>query len=134
MSDFDADEEYTPQWYVYEGGQTRGKSGPESGIIVADEEWGDPDDDEDADGRLTLEQSRGDAGGFIVSSTLYGWMYHATTASTEDDARRIYEAMRHDLESLSEMLPYEEDGPRRIEEKTATLLGAIAAFEAKYPT
>ena len=52
------DEDYEPTWYAYEGGATINEVGPERGLIVRDEEFGDPEDDEEADARVTLEQGR----------------------------------------------------------------------------
>jgi hypothetical protein len=126
-------DEYKPTWYPYENGTTIGEIGPEGGYVLRDEEYGDPDDDEDADARLTLEQGKADNPGFPLSATLYGWLFHVVRCDTQSEAEAAYSAMRSELEALRELLPYEEDGPKKIEKKAAILLEAITAFETKFP-
>lgn len=126
------DEEWTPEWYPYEQGETIGEIGPEGGYVLRDIEYGDPEDPEDADARLTVEQGKADAPGFPVTATLYGWMYHTVRYPTQVAADAGYEAMREELERLRELLPYEEDGPKKIQEKAAALTEAISSFEARF--
>jgi hypothetical protein len=110
---------------------TVGQPGPEHGFILRDEEYGDPEDDEDSDARLTLEQGRVDNPGFFLTATLYGWMFHTHRADDETDAEAKYAAMRSELEILSERIPHEEN--RDVAGKARVLVAAIADFEGKYP-
>ena len=126
------DEEYRPEWYPYLNGQTVGETGPEEGYVLRDEEYGDPEDDEDVDARLTLEQGKADNPGFPVTATLYGWMYHTVRYPTEAEATTAYDAMKAEIERLRELLPYEEDGPKKIQQKAAALTEAITAFETRF--
>lgn len=132
-----ADEEYEGEWYPYENGATMGQVGSENGYVIRDDELGDPDDSEDADARLTLEQGRVDRPGWRFSATLYGWMFqvHEMPAETpEADALRVFDEMKAALTRLAGLLPYEEDGQRRIEQKAAQLNAGIADFEHQYPS
>jgi hypothetical protein len=129
----DEGDEYAPEWYPYEGGRTLGRTGPEEGIVLRDEELGDPDDEEEADARLTLERGRSGEGGFTLVATLYGWLYHAHRVEAEEKANSFYEQMRGELENLTELLPYEEDGERVIAEKAARLEAETEAFAVRYP-
>jgi hypothetical protein len=126
------EDEYRPEWYPYEQGQTIGQIGPEGGYVLRDEEYGDPDDPEDADARLTIEQGKADAPGFPVTASLYGWMYHTVRYPAQEAAEAAYAAMREELERLRELLPYEEDGPKKIQEKAAALTEAVSAFETRF--
>ncbi len=123
--------EYEPSWYAYEGGATIDEVGPERGLIVRDEEYGDPEDDEDADARLTLEQGRADNPGWFVTATLYGWLFHTHRAASESAANTAYDAIKGELAQLAAMIPYEED--RDVPIKVKALTAAIAEFENKYP-
>lgn len=127
----DDEEEYRPSWYPYDGGLTIGASGPEGGVTLRDEEFGDPEDDEDSDARLTLEQGRASDPGFSLTATLYGWIFHTHRAIDEADALVKYDAMKSELTRLAGMLPYEEswDIPGRVRD----LSKEIATFEQQYP-
>lgn len=127
-----SDEEYIGEWYAYEGGATIGEPGQEGGTTLRDEEFGDPEDEEEAHARLTLERSDGDEPEFILTATLYGWMFSSRREPNEAVAHNDYDAMLGELERLSAMLPYEEDGPAEIERKSRELAAAIAAFEARF--
>ena len=116
-------------WYSTDGGRTVGRRGPEGGHIVADAEWGDPDDDEAADARLTIE--RADAGGFVITAQLYGgWLYFSRPTETLDQAEALADRLRDDLTRLSDQIPEEDE--RDIPRKVAALNQAIAEVEAAY--
>jgi hypothetical protein len=119
-------------WYPYAGGSTINTVGGAGGYVLRDEELGDPDDPEEADARLTLEQGRIDAPGFILTATLYGWLFHSVRYPDESEATAAYDAMRAELTAMSELIPYEEDGPKHITEKADKLGAAIAAFESRF--
>jgi hypothetical protein len=125
------EEELLGVWYPYEGGSTLGAVGPEGGTLLADEEFGVPDEEEEAHARLTLERSP-DAAGFTVTATLYGWMYLIRRVPEESTARSDYETLRAELERLSELFPYEEDGPALAEKKAQELVAAIEEVEARF--
>ena len=128
--------EWTGEWYPYEGGVTLGQIGPAGGYVLRDEEWGDPDDDEDADARVTLEQGRADNPGYFATATLYGWLHHTQTlpGGMNTDRRAAadsaYDKMKEAAMGLVALLPYEEDDD--VEAKVAVLNGAIADFERRF--
>jgi|GEM_PF-2393792 hypothetical protein len=130
--------EYIGEWYAYDGGFTIGEEGPEGGITLRDEEFGDPEDEEDSHARLTLERGSVNKPGFIITATLYGWMFvlrHIPSGQTaEEIAFTSYTAMRRELEQMVPYIPYEEDGKKKIQEKTQELLTLIAEFESRYAT
>lgn len=128
----DFSEETDSEWYPYEGGRTVNQLGGQSGYILRDEELGDPEDPEAADARLTLEQGRADNPGFFLTAAFYGWMVHTTRQETQAVANTTYDAMRAELTRLAGLLPYEEDGGKRIEAKTQALNAAIAQFEQQF--
>lgn len=109
-----------------------GQAGPEGGIVLRDEEYGNPDDPEEAHARLTLERAANSASGFILTATLYGWMFITRPVPDQTQAEAGYTAMRSDLEQLSTLFPYEEDGPALIQKKAQDLTNAITAFENRY--
>lgn len=119
-------------WYPYEGGSTMGLAGPEGGTVLRDEEYGDPDDSEEAHARLTLERATNGAPGFVLTATLYGWMFVTRSVSDQPQADADYTAMRSDLEHLSTLFPYEEDGPALIQKKAQDLMTAVADFEGRW--
>ena len=126
-----SNEESTGEWYPYETGETIDTLGPESGLILRDEEYGDPDEPEDADVRLTLEQGRADNPGFFLTANLYGgWMYHVARRSTEAEGIALYNAVQPELERLAGMLPMEDD--RDIPGKARLLQEAITDFERRF--
>jgi hypothetical protein len=126
----DIEEEYEPSWYPYEGGITIGEFGPEKGFILQDEEYGDPEDDEDSDARITLEQGRADNPGFFLTAALYGWLFHTYRCESESIAKEKYVEIKAELEQLTELLPYE--GERDVSGKSDILVKAVSDFEKKY--
>ena len=121
------EEEVTPVWYPYESGATLGQRGPEGGSVLTDEELGNPDDPEDADARLTLERG---TDRFSVIANLYGgWLYVIAGRETEEAARAVCEELRADLETLSAMIPMEDD--RDVKGKVQALLDSCAEIENK---
>ena len=120
------------EWYPYEQGTTMGQAGPEGGTVLRDEEYGNPDDPEDAHARLTLERAANGGAGYVLTATLYGWMFVTRPEADQAQAEGTYTAMRAELERLSTMFPYEEDGPALIQKKAQDLTAAIADFESRY--
>jgi hypothetical protein len=125
------DDDSKSEWYPYEGGATVGQIGPAGGYVLRDEELGDPDEEEDADARLTLEQGRADNPGFFVTATLYSWLFHTHREAGEAAGVTTYEAMKRDLTELVSLMPMEDD--RDISGKVSRLNAAIADFEVRYP-
>jgi hypothetical protein len=118
-------------WYPYEDGDTINDIGPEGGYILRDEEYGDPDDPEDADIRLTLEQGKADNPGFFLTSNLYGgWLYQVTKYATEAEAAAQYDAAKGELVHLAAMIPMEDD--RDVQGKVQKLLEAVGEFEKRF--
>jgi hypothetical protein len=132
MQPTDLYEETDAEWYPYEDGRTINQLGGQGGYVLRDEELGDPEDPEAADARLTLEQGRADNPGFFLTATIYGWMLTTVKRATQADANIDYDAMHVALTRLVGLLPYEEDGPKRIEAKARLLTDAIAAFESRF--
>lgn len=124
------DDELLGIWYPYEGGATIGQAGPEGGILLQDEEFGVPDEEEEAHARLTLERTTNS--GFTLTATLYGWMYLTRRVSEEAEARGDYERLRAELERLCDLFPYEEDGPALAAKKADDLAAAVADVEARF--
>ena len=118
------------EWHAYEGGTTIGEIGPERGTVLRDEELGDLEDEEAADARITLERGRTANAGYFVTATLYGWMFHTTSAPDLETAETTYERMQGDLVRLAAMLPYEED--RDVESKARRLASEVTNFESRY--
>ncbi len=121
-------------WYPYEAGGTVGGPGPQGGLVLRDEELGDPEDPEFADARVTLERlndAKGGAEPFAVTAQLYGgWLQHSARYASEGDATAAYEEMLPELENLSDRIPEETD--KDIEGGVRALNEAVAAFVARF--
>jgi len=124
------DDEIQRDWIATEGGATIGEPGPEGGRVLADSEWADPDDPEDADARLTLEE---DGLGFRTVAVLYGgWYSRSDWFLNRADADQALETLRNDLEGLATMIPFE--GEPDIPERVKVLLDAATqAHEKRLP-
>jgi hypothetical protein len=116
-------------WYAMDDGATLGQCGPGKGTIIADAEYGNPADTDDADARLTLERQRD--GTFILTGQVYPWAFGQMFAATETEADGIAELIRKRLEVLSSAIP--DDDERDLVIKTAKLQQLCADFEADYP-
>ena len=116
-------------WYAMDGGGTIGQRGPGKGTIIADAEYGDPGDTEDADARLTLE--RLPDGTFVLTGQVYPWAFGQSAAATEAEADDIAELVRKRLEVLADAIPDEDE--RDLLQKTTRLQQLCADFEAEYP-
>lgn len=116
-------------WYAMDGGATIGQRGPGKGTIIADAEYGDPGDTEDADARLTLEQLRD--GTFILTGQVYPWAFGQAIATSEADADGKAEVIRKRLETLSDSIPDEDE--RDLVQKTTRLQQLCSDFEADFP-
>lgn len=125
------DTDYEGEWYAFEGGASVNEDG-EHGVVLRDEELGDEEDPEATDARLTLEQGRAENPGFFVTATLYGWLFTVAKRQTAPEAHATYDAMQNDLSRMVLLIPYEEDGKKRIEQKAEALLQAVADFEERY--
>lgn len=126
------DEDYSGSWYPYEGGRSIGQAGWEDGIILRDEEMGDPDDPEDADARLTLERVSGENGSggvsFALTCSLYGFMAQTLSFGEEAAARAAFDAAKPEMERLVSLIPYEEDGAAEVARKAQALEEASRSF------
>jgi hypothetical protein len=116
-------------WYAMDGGATIGQRGPGKGAIIADAEYGDPGDTEDADARLTLEQLRD--GTYILTGQVYPWAFGQAAANSEPEADVIAEVIRKRLEDLAAAIPDEDE--RDLVQKTTKLQQLCSDFEADFP-
>jgi hypothetical protein len=124
MNHQDDDEIAESLWYSTEGGRNIGQLGIESGYILRDEELGDPQEPEDAEARITLEQGRVENPGFFVTAQLYGgWLFLTVRRETQPEAEALYDTLRAELERLSGKMPYEG-------QRDAALLANQVAAEA----
>ena len=130
----DDDDSMESIWYSTEGGRTVGQLGMESGLILRDEELGDPLEPEDAEARITLEQGRSSmAIEFFVTAQLYGgWLFLTVRRETKPAAEAIYDALRVELERLAGIMPYEGEGQRDVVVRAAAAAAEAAAVEARY--
>lgn len=116
-------------WYPYESGATTGKRGPAGGRILRDEEWGDADEPEDADARVTLETLT--EGGFAVTANLYGgWLQETARFADEENASQAYTKAMAELSDLAEFIPDEDE--RDMTGAIEKLNGAVASFVAQF--
>lgn len=125
-------EEEESVWYPYEQGETISRVGPAGGYVLRDEEWGDPEDPEDADARVTLEQGGAETPGFYITATLYGWMHHTHRRDTAEEGQAAYETIIAELTRLILLIPYEEDGAAKVAQKARELSEEIAVFERRF--
>ena len=114
-------------WNPTEAGATLGKTGLVSGTIVRDEEYGDPDDPEDADARVTLEAV---PDGYVVTANLYGgWLQETVRFVSEADADAAYDAAKAELSRLAALIPDEEDSD--MDAAIALLNNKVAGFVSR---
>ena len=118
------------EWYAYEAGQSIGRRGSENGVILRDDEYGDPEDPEDADARITLERV-GATPEYAITCGVYGWMFHTRFFESEEAAQAAFDLIKPELERLAGMIPYEED--RDVEAKAKALGEASADFVRRHP-
>ena len=116
-------------WYPYEAGETMGKRGAAGGQICQDEEWGDSEEPEDADARITLETLH--EAGWAVTVNLYGgWLQETARFSEALLALKSYEAAKSELARLSEFIPDEDT--RNLTGAIETLNQEVAAFVIRF--
>jgi hypothetical protein len=108
-------------WYPIEEGRTIGTAGSESGVILQDEEY-------DRGVRITLEQCQYPP--FAITCGIYGWMAHTAFASSQDEAKETYAAMKKRLEGIWQLIPFLDDVD--MEEKRRCVLNAIEIFVSDF--
>ena len=129
MEEIEAAEELARDWRPYESGATLGKRGPARGNVLRDEEYGDPDEPEDADARVTLESLAPES--FAVTANLYGgWLHETATQVSESTADAVFDAAKAELARLAALIPDEDD--RDIAGRIAPLNAEVAAFVARF--
>lgn len=107
-------------WYPFEDSKTIGTRGSENGIILLDEEH-------DIGARITLEKDGYHL--FALTCGIYGFMMLTGFASTEEEARVKYMAMRSDIALCLEHCSQPEIGK---EEALAYASTWAEAFDNKY--
>ena len=92
-------------WHPFDGAQSIGQKGSEDGVTVLDEEheWG---------ARITLERD-GQIAPWSITCGIYGGFLHTAFASSEDEGRAKYAAMKSELVAIME----EEDSDSRFEKQ-----------------
>ena len=106
-----------------------GKRGPANGNVVRDEEWGDAEEPEDADARLTLETLAD--GGFAVTANLYGgWLQETARFADEAGAAAAYTRAAGELSRLAGFIPEEDE--RDMAAAIETLNREVAAFAVRF--
>lgn len=116
-------------WYPYEAGETAGKRGPASGRVLRDEEWGDAEEPEDADARLTLESLPD--GRFAVTANLYGgWLQETARFADEEAASAAYAGAAGELTELAGFIPEEDE--RDMAGAMERLNREVTAFAARF--
>ena len=98
-------------------------TGSEGGTIVLDEEHG-------LGARITLEKD-GAIAPFTITCGIYGWMAHTRFFSNLDEATHAYEAMKPELVTILEAIPYSSDP--EVEKKSARVSEAISGFVDRFP-
>lgn len=82
-------------WYAFDERKTLGQEGAEGGIIIKDEEHG-------GGARITMEQSNFIP--YIITCSIYGWMHHVRTYSTEIEANIDFEDMKAEMEKIIHLI------------------------------
>ncbi len=110
-------------WQPFEEGRTLGRTGPEGGEIVQDEEH-------PGGARITLERGCLRAP-FAITCGVYGWMVHTRFLADEETAQHAVAAMKPALAEIVALIPGEDaaDEAQRLEAAAA----AVAAFTEQYP-
>jgi hypothetical protein len=108
-------------WHLFENGQTLGTQGTEHGRILQDEEHRDG-------ARITLEQCNYPP--FAITCGIYGWMFHTTFAAEEQEAKERFDTMKHGLEEILQLIPYEDDP--ELETKMQLVYPAIEQFVRRF--
>ena len=102
-------EETIELWYPYENGDTIGEVGFDGGIILRDEEYGDPNDAEYADARLTLERGGIGLESRRLTANLYGWLQAQRDYPAEAKALADFDHLKGELSRLADLIPDEDD-------------------------
>jgi hypothetical protein len=117
-------------WHQFAQGSTIGHEGPDSGLIVLDEEHPDG-------ARISLERATPIAP-FAITCGIYGWFLHTRYFGDEAEAKREFRSMQIVLEPIIEGLPLEssEESAASSEKKDAMgrSMKAIQQFVEKFPT
>ena len=116
------------EWYNYDNGKTAGKRGLVDGRILLDAEYGDAEEPEDADARVTLEST---ADGYAVTANLYGgWLQETARFADEAAARVAFDAAKAQLSDLAALIPDESE--RNMDTAIASLNTDIATFVSRF--
>jgi hypothetical protein len=83
------------RWQPYAHGSTLGKSGPEEGVVLLDEEHGEI-------ARITLEEKAGTTR-YAITCHIKGWIAHTHYSRTSQVAFRDYEMMKAELVTMEQL-------------------------------
>lgn len=92
-------------WKQYDNGSTIGQPGSENGVTLRDEEH-------DAGIRISLERDGWQP--FSVTCGIYGAMVHTAYAENEEQAEKLYLAMKESIEKIA-YIESEESFQKEIE-------------------
>ncbi len=106
-------------WQPFEEGRTLGRTGPEGGTIILD-------DEHPGGARLTLERGCLRAP-FAITCGVYGWLVHTRFVADEETAQHASADMKAALAAIVALVP-DEDAPGDPDQLEA----AAAAFAERF--
>jgi hypothetical protein len=109
-------------WAPFDDGRTIGTFGSEGGTILLD-------DEHSRGARVTLEKG-GPIAPFAITCGVYGWMFHTSFFSTQQNADTAYAAMKQGLSDILGLIPLADD-PHVDEQRNRVYL-AITEFVARF--
>jgi hypothetical protein len=120
----DTDSNDNGAWYPFDGGQTLGARGSESGIIIREEVYA-------ANAvRITLERDC-PAAPFTITCGIAGWLAHTRFFSNYGEAEQAFEDMKLGLADIYDTIPFEYSP--QVEGKVQTTRDALQKFIERSP-
>ena len=110
-------------WKKFEDGKTRGTTGREGGVVLADEEF-------DGAARIVLEQGCLRAP-YAITASLYGYLLHTRFLADEETAHHALDTMKSALEDMVDLMPGDDDSDDLA--KTEAITTAVDAFAKRFP-
>jgi len=104
------------KWFAYDNGRSIGKTSPEGGLIMRDEQH-------PGGARITFKRG---SGYISVSCILFGWVDHTRFFGTASDAQREYVAMKAALTDVLDVI-------NTVDVKEIKIWEAISEFVRRFP-